>query len=156
MSNCYFVLEKEKPKFQKLRNLLEMNLYLGPAMDRNNDAKKYDIESLLNIVQASEEEIFDHLNYIEAYQIDGYWRLLSREYQNEMIDIVLKLIDEKSWFIHEIPVNEIYEELREIIPLYVLKRALKLASCGFSSWFLHVFKVNSQTVCWLLFQEKSG
>ena len=40
MSNCYFVLEKEKPKFQKLRNLLETNLYLGPAMDRNNDAKK--------------------------------------------------------------------------------------------------------------------
>ena len=78
---------------------------------------KYGIESLLNVIQASEEEIFDHLNYIEAYQIDGYWRLLSREYQNEMIDIVLKLIDEKGWFAHEIPVAEIYEELREIIPL---------------------------------------
>ena len=40
MSNSYFELTKEKPKLQKLRNLLEMNLFCGRAADQNNDAKK--------------------------------------------------------------------------------------------------------------------
>ena len=39
MSNSYFVLEKDRPKLQKLRNLLEMNLYVGKSADEN-DAKK--------------------------------------------------------------------------------------------------------------------
>jgi hypothetical protein len=31
---------KEKPKLLKLRNLLEMNLYCGKAVDQNSDAAK--------------------------------------------------------------------------------------------------------------------
>ena len=40
MTNCYFSLTKEKPKLQKLKNLLEMNLYMGKALDQNIDAKR--------------------------------------------------------------------------------------------------------------------
>lgn len=40
MTNSYFVLAKEKPKLQKLKNLLEMNLYCGKAYEQNNDATK--------------------------------------------------------------------------------------------------------------------
>ena len=40
MTNSYFALTKEKPKLQKLKNLLEMNLYMGKALDQNIDAKR--------------------------------------------------------------------------------------------------------------------
>lgn len=40
MTNSYFILNKEKPKLQKLKNLLEMNLYMGKAIDQNSDAKR--------------------------------------------------------------------------------------------------------------------
>jgi hypothetical protein len=40
MTNSYFELAKEKPKLQKLRNLLEMNFYCGKSSDMNNDARK--------------------------------------------------------------------------------------------------------------------
>jgi len=40
MTNSYFELAKEKPRLQKLKNLLEMNLFCGKAADMNNDAKK--------------------------------------------------------------------------------------------------------------------
>ena len=40
MTNSYFELTKEKPKLQKLKNLLEMNLFSGKVADMNNDAKK--------------------------------------------------------------------------------------------------------------------
>jgi hypothetical protein len=36
MTNCYFALNKEKPKLQKLKNLLEMNLYMGKSMEQQN------------------------------------------------------------------------------------------------------------------------
>ena len=71
MTSSYFVLEKVKPKLQKLRNLLEMNFYCGKSMEENNDAEKYTITDFLNIIQSSEEEIYNYLNYIEAYKIDG-------------------------------------------------------------------------------------
>ena len=40
MTNSYFELAKEKPKLQKLRNLLDMNLFCGRAIDQNSDAVK--------------------------------------------------------------------------------------------------------------------
>ncbi len=55
MTNSYFVLEKEKPKMQKLKNLLEMNLYMGQIYDRNNDAKK--VYLLISILVAN--SLFD-------------------------------------------------------------------------------------------------
>ena len=40
MANSFFILEKERPKLQKLKNLLELNLYFGEAADENNDTLK--------------------------------------------------------------------------------------------------------------------
>lgn len=40
MTNCYFALSKEKPRLQKLKNLLELNLYMGRSIDQNSDAKR--------------------------------------------------------------------------------------------------------------------
>ena len=40
MANCYFVIEKERPKLQKLRNLLELNFYCGKAADDSNESVK--------------------------------------------------------------------------------------------------------------------
>jgi hypothetical protein len=40
MTNSYFILEKERPKMQKLKQLLELNLYFGQLADENNDAIK--------------------------------------------------------------------------------------------------------------------
>ena len=44
MTNSYFVIAKEKPKLQKLKNILEMNLYCGKALEVNNNAKKVKIK----------------------------------------------------------------------------------------------------------------
>jgi hypothetical protein len=48
MTNCYFSLTKEKPKLQKLKNLLEMNLYMGKALDQNIDAKRVKYRVITN------------------------------------------------------------------------------------------------------------
>jgi hypothetical protein len=40
MSNTYFTMVKERPRLQKLRNLLELNFYSGKAIDQNSNAQK--------------------------------------------------------------------------------------------------------------------
>ncbi len=40
MSNRYFILTKDRPKLQKLKNLLELNMYCGKAIDQNSNASK--------------------------------------------------------------------------------------------------------------------
>lgn len=122
MTNSYFVMEKERPKMSKLKNLLEMNLFSGIAYDNNSDAKNYTINDLLSVVQASEEEIYDYLNYIEAYQINGYWRLLDAKFQNDLVEQTVNLIEEKSWSPKKIPINEFYDDLKHIFTLSILKQ----------------------------------
>lgn len=113
MTNSYFLMAKEKPKLQKIKNILEMNLYNGKAYEQDT-AQKYTINNFLEFVQGSEEEIYRYLNFIQAYQIDGYWRLLDFKYLNQIMDNVVKLIEEKCWLFDKIPVKDIYQELESI------------------------------------------
>lgn len=74
MTNTYYELNLTKPKLEKLKYLLELNLYSGNEgsnEDEQGQAKKYTIDDFLNIIQASEDEIYNYLNYIEAFNING-------------------------------------------------------------------------------------
>jgi len=124
MSNTYYTLTREKPRLAKLKNLLEMNLYFGKATDENSseDTKKYRINDLLEIIQGSEEEIYTYLNYIEAFQIDGYWRLLDFGLYNKIIDDFLKCIDDNSFSYNKIPIDEIYSDLQCLYSISLLKQ----------------------------------
>ena len=75
------------------------------------------MNDLLDIIQASEEEIYNYLNYIEAYKIDGYWRLLDFKYYNTILDEILKLIDEKSLSFEKVAMDNIYQDLQSIYNL---------------------------------------
>jgi sister chromatid cohesion protein DCC1 len=120
IADKYFAMEKFKPKLQKLRSLLEMNFYCGQSLDEQSDAVKYTIHDLLDIIQSSEEEIYNYLNFIEAYKVEGYWRLLDYKYHSELMDNILKLVDERSWRCDTIPVSEIFDELKPIYSLSIL------------------------------------
>jgi hypothetical protein len=75
------------------------------------------MNDLLDIIQASEEEIYNYLNYIEAYKIDCYWRLLDFKFYNNILDDILKLIDEKSFSFDKVIMDEIYQDLQNIYNL---------------------------------------
>jgi len=124
MTNSYFTMSQDKPRLHKLKNLLEMNLYFGKAIDQNSESKKYGIKDLLEIIQSSEEEIYNYLNYIEAFQIDGYWRLLEFGYFNKLLDDILKVIDDNSMSYELVSVEEIYSDLQGIYSLSILRQMM--------------------------------
>jgi hypothetical protein len=52
----------------------------------------------------------------------GYWRLLDYDFYFEIVDNMLKLIDERSWQPDQIPVNEVFEELVLMFDLSILNQ----------------------------------
>lgn len=126
MTNTYFELSQARPKLAKLKYLLELNLFCGTSNDSlNNASKKYTIDDFLNEIQSSETEIYTYLNYLEAYNIDGYWRLLDFDYFVGLVEQILKLIDEYSWSYDEIQIENVYAELKDLYPLGILKQFVK-------------------------------
>jgi hypothetical protein len=146
MSNSYFELVKEKPKMQKLRNLLEMNLFCGKAIDKNSDANKYTIRDLLDQIQSSEDEIYTYLKYIEAYKIDGYWRLLDQKFYSELMDNILKLIEERSWECDKIPIKEVYDSLKGVYGLSILNQVVQYYFHSSPDNHL-IYKLNKNKAC---------
>ncbi|RNA13137.1 Sister chromatid cohesion, partial [Brachionus plicatilis] len=72
--------------------------------------------------KTSEEEVYNYLNFIQAFQIDGYWRLLDFKYSNQIMDNIVKMIEEKCWMFDKIPVKDIYQELDSIYDISILNQ----------------------------------
>jgi sister chromatid cohesion protein DCC1 len=126
MTSTYFELSQTRPKLTKLKYLLELNLFCGTSNDLlNNFSKKYTIDDFLNEIQSSETEIYTYLNYLEAYNIDGYWRLIDFDYFVGLVEQILKLIDENSWSYDEIQIEQLYADLKDLYPLCILKQFVK-------------------------------
>jgi hypothetical protein len=84
ITSQYFEIKPAKPRTEKLKYLLELNLYSGPANDNNNaGAKKYTIDDFLELIQSSEDQIYKYLNYIEAFNIDGKPSLFGLRHSRE-------------------------------------------------------------------------
>lgn len=118
----YLEVRPTKPRLQKLRCLLEENLFSGRVNERDEDhqGRKYSKKDLLDMVQASEAEVEAELKRLNAVEIGGYWRLLDTDYFHSVLNHVLGLIDENSWPLDQIPVEEVIDILKELEPEEVI------------------------------------
>ena len=57
---------------------------------------------------------------MNALEIDGHWRLLDPDYFNSVLGHVLNLIDENSWPLSSVPVEEVIEVLKDLEPEEVI------------------------------------
>ncbi|KAL0720520.1 hypothetical protein Bca4012_035119 [Brassica carinata] len=88
-------LVEVSPKLDKLKNLLLENP-LGPGeveepMVMEDDEKNlalYTWSDLVNIIQASDEELRKGLESLSAIEIDGYWRVIDESY----LDMILRML----------------------------------------------------------------
>lgn len=122
----YFELRPCRPKLRRLKKLLEENRYDGPLYedDENHQGKKYTYNELLDVVQASECEIKAELHNLQACNINGYWRLLSFDYDSSVLSQIIQLIDENSWTPDYVPVKETLDTLENLYPRNILQHCL--------------------------------
>ncbi|GAB6028926.1 hypothetical protein CHUAL_004722 [Chamberlinius hualienensis] len=122
--HTYLELTLVRPSLHRLRAKLEENLYEGKEVERHKMAVKYSFDDLLDIVQMSENELKNGLKQIEAYLIDGCWRLLEFDYQSRVVNHIINLILENSWDLNKIIKQDIINVLQELEPKCILEQSL--------------------------------
>ncbi|XP_077991724.1 sister chromatid cohesion protein DCC1-like [Glandiceps talaboti] len=126
MAHHYFELRPCRPKLYRLQRILEENRYDGPLYedDDSHQGKKYAMLELLEMVQASEDEIRKELVKLQACNINGYWRLLSSDYDISVLVQIIQLIEENSWTSDYIPAKETLDTLENLYPRHILQHCL--------------------------------
>lgn len=86
--------------------------------------KKYTFEELLDLVQSSEDELYEALDKLQACPIQGYWRLLDADYRDMAFQHVMRLLVEQDWSYKHVPLNATCRLLQELEPEFAIKHCV--------------------------------
>merc|ERR1712212_736668 len=95
---------------------------------------------------ASVEEIEKELKRLNAVEIDGRWRLLDPDYFNSVLGHILNLIDENSWPLDAVPVEEVIEVLKDLEPEEVILNVLEAVGEEKKDDSKFLFRIDQQRV----------
>ncbi|XP_017265280.1 sister chromatid cohesion protein DCC1 [Kryptolebias marmoratus] len=147
--NSHWELRKQRPKLKKLKKLLMENPYEGPLLGGQEEVteNRYTMQDLLERIQASEEEIKDHLEIIHACQIDGFWRVLDFDYEMKLLGHVTQLVDSESWSFNKVPLRTSLEELAPLEPREMIEHCLSCYGKRFTENDEVFYALNEDKVC---------
>ncbi|XP_033225073.1 sister chromatid cohesion protein DCC1 [Belonocnema kinseyi] len=113
----YLEVREIKPRFNKLTQILGETAFRGIEYEKGIDKEKlFDWDKLRSKIQASDEELKQALPQYSIVNIDGYYRLVSFDYEADAVSKMVDLITYNSWEIDEVDREESLEALHELIP----------------------------------------
>ncbi|KAM9851492.1 sister chromatid cohesion protein DCC1 [Aulostomus maculatus] len=147
--NGYWELRRQRPKLKKLMKVLMENPYEGPALrgQEENMENRYTMQDLLETIQASEEELKDHLETIHACHIDGFWRILDFDYEMRLLGHVTQLVDSESWSFNKVPLQTSLEELAPLEPKEMIEHCLNCYGSRYTENGQVFYELHEDKVC---------
>lgn len=113
-----------KPRFHKLRRLLEECPYEGPDENQSSKGHRYSLNELQDRIQCSEEELEAGLKSVGAYHIYGFWQIPEFDYQFKIVSLITNLIGKQGWPLDGIPYEKALNELSKLQPRTVMAQCL--------------------------------
>ncbi|CAA7050607.1 unnamed protein product [Microthlaspi erraticum] len=110
-------LVEVSPRLDKLKNLLLENPYGASEVDEDDEfgkrdvAKLYTWRDLVNVIQASDEELRTGLQSLSAIEIDGYWRVVDESYLDMMLRMLIHNCVLKDWSFDDLDEDEVVDSL---------------------------------------------
>jgi len=92
----YYILERTIAQVHKIKDMLmesQYELECDEASEQQSPVT-YTFADLKECVQASDKEILDYLSSLDAIEINGCWRLLSKPYYTAVLEDILISIEE--------------------------------------------------------------
>lgn len=105
----------------------------GARCKRKRMRKKYTFDELLAHVQASESELCEALDRLQACMIDGYWRLFDLDYRDSVFQHILTVLEEEDWSFRVVPLEATCQKLEELEPRFAIEHCLKCYGNVFTS-----------------------
>ncbi|XP_031829296.1 sister chromatid cohesion protein DCC1 [Nomia melanderi] len=113
----YYEVREGKPKLDRLISTLEPTSFKGIEYESTISKEHlYDWDKLRSEIQASEDELNKALNDYLITNIDGYFRIISFEFEIRSLTLMLDLFEENSWEIDEVDKEITYESIKELLP----------------------------------------
>ena len=112
--SCQPWLQEIRPRLPKLRAELQKNI-LEESCVRDGTADGVTHSRLLNVIQASDEELSAGLRSMEAVQFKHNWFVLEQNYQMKILTYLLRFFDENSWPLDCVKKQESIETLKDLV-----------------------------------------
>nr|CAG4650321.1 EOG090X09TV [Sida crystallina] len=104
--HTYYEMKKVKPRLASLRNILLRHAYKGKEVE-DGELLGITFSELKKTIQASESEIFNRLNELQAVKIKGTWRLLDVGLLYSWVTNLDGILREKNVTIEDVTAQEV-------------------------------------------------
>jgi len=118
--NKYLEITEIKPKLRKLQKILCDKPFTEDSIKDGQIGPSF--EELLDLVQASEEEMKEGLKQFEGVEIEGMWFVLDQDYQMKVLSFILRFFDENSWKFDCVKKSETVIALSELVPKEIVSQ----------------------------------
>jgi sister chromatid cohesion protein DCC1 len=130
LSPCYYryyELTEIPPRIEQLAELLNRAPYAGALTEPDVDPKlKKTFEEINEMVQASPAEIKFALKKLNAFEIDGCWRVLKEDYTAEIFRVILLSAVTDDIPLHRMALSAVMKGVTEQdVPVFVAKAILE-------------------------------
>lgn len=151
----YFECRPIKPRYRKLYDLLQLTRYSGSENEHCIERKfLFTYKQLLDTTQCSTAEFSEGLKSMRAIQVGTHYRVLSTEYEYNVVSLMVALIEENSWQLDEVNREETFESLKEIVPLEILSGIFEIyALAGRQGKFKYSEKIVCQIIARHILQQ---
>uniref|UniRef100_A0A7N0V8B1 Sister chromatid cohesion protein DCC1 n=1 Tax=Kalanchoe fedtschenkoi TaxID=63787 RepID=A0A7N0V8B1_KALFE len=105
------------PRIDKLKNLLLERPYMSSDVEMGDSGEEmgaglYGWGDLVEMVQASDEELRRGLEVLSAVEIDGFWRVVDEQYMDLILNMLLHNIVLNDWSFDALNESEVMEVLK--------------------------------------------
>ncbi|XP_051161356.1 sister chromatid cohesion protein DCC1 [Leptopilina boulardi] len=115
--HSYLEVRQCKPRFSKLPVILGPTTFNGTEYEKRIDKKElYNWNKLRSHIQASDEELINALSQYSVVNINGYYRIVSFEYETQALTNMLEFVDYNSIEPDQVDKEASLEALHELIP----------------------------------------
>ncbi|KAI9317644.1 sister chromatid cohesion protein Dcc1 [Dichotomocladium elegans] len=102
------------PKLRRIDTLLGPTRYNGPEAEQAlSDEPKYTFSDLLSLVQASEKELKEGLVMRQAFELDGFCRLVDPAFLYQMLDQLANTATSNDVDLNHIPIKHAIHFIRQ-------------------------------------------
>jgi sister chromatid cohesion protein DCC1 len=130
----HYELVEIVPKLHQLKALLCERLYAGQDSEPKQKGRIFTFDQLKARIQASETEIITGLKSLNAFELDGHWRLLAPDYMNDIVEFILTEALSRDWDLAKISQKECIDALSRVnYEPWSISHVLSVYSCQTTS-----------------------
>jgi sister chromatid cohesion protein DCC1 len=140
--SSYYELAKIVPRLNTLRETLAKCQYGPDSGTQQKATKLLTFRDISKLIQASDSELMQGLNDINAFELNGYWRVLSPSFATDIVDLLLTNATINGWSFSDIDETTVLSTMHEYDSKILLHILAMYGTKANAKWQLDLKKLS--------------